>query len=103
MRAAAIQLTATPDVAANLASADRLVRAAAADGASLVVLPEKWSVLGPGEALRAGAQPLDGEAIGWARESARELGHRPHRRLDLRARRRRAEAAQHLRPHRPRR
>ncbi len=74
MRAAAIQLTATPDVAANLASADRLVRAAAADGASLVVLPEKWSVLGPGEALRAGAQPLDGEAIGWARASARELG-----------------------------
>ena len=41
MRAAAIQLTATPDTAANLAAADRLVRAAAADGASLILLPEK--------------------------------------------------------------
>ena len=31
-------------------------------------------MLGPGEALRAGAQALDGEAIGWARAGARELG-----------------------------
>lgn len=53
--------------------ADKLVREAAAGGAQLVVLPEKWSVLGPGEALRAGAQPLDGEAITWARAAAREL------------------------------
>jgi deaminated glutathione amidase len=74
LRVAAIQLTATPDTVANLASADRLVRAAARDGATLVVLPEKWSVLGPGDALRAGAQALDGEAISWARDSARELG-----------------------------
>ena len=28
-----------------------------------MLLPEKWSVLGRGEDLRAGAQPLDGEAI----------------------------------------
>ena len=48
MRAAAIQLTATPDTAANLAAADRLVRAAAADGATLILLPEKWSLLGRG-------------------------------------------------------
>ncbi len=73
MRAAAIQLTATPDVAANLAAADGLVRRAAADGATLVLLPEKWSVLGHGAALRASAQPLDGAAITWAREVAREL------------------------------
>ncbi len=73
MRAAAIQLTATADVAANLAAADRLVRRAAADGADLVLLPEKWSVLGHGETLRAAAQPLDGEAIGWAREIAHDL------------------------------
>ena len=73
MRAAAIQLTATPDVAANLAAADGLVRRAAADGAALVLLPEKWSVLGHGPALRAGAEPLDGPAITWARELAREL------------------------------
>ena len=37
------------------------------------MLPEKWSVLGRGEDLRAGAQPLDGEAISWARGAAREL------------------------------
>ena len=74
MRAAAVQLTATADKARNLETADRLVRAAAKDGASLVVLPEKWSVLGPPDDLRAGAEPLDGPALGWARDVARELG-----------------------------
>jgi predicted amidohydrolase len=66
-------MNSTDDVAANLATADRLTRAAAADGAKLVVLPEKWSVLGGPQHLRAGAQPLDGEAIGWARSAAAEL------------------------------
>jgi predicted amidohydrolase len=74
LRAAAVQLTATPDKARNLATADRLVRRAAADGARLVVLPEKWSLLGRGRDLRDGAEPLDGPAIAWAREAARELG-----------------------------
>jgi deaminated glutathione amidase len=74
MRAAAIQINSTQDVERNLASADRHVRAAAADGAELIVLPEKWSVLGTGDDLRAGAQPLDGAAISWARATARELG-----------------------------
>jgi deaminated glutathione amidase len=74
MRAAAIQINSTNDVDANLASADRHVRAAAAEGAQLIVLPEKWSVLGTGDDLRAGAQSLDGEAIAWARATARELG-----------------------------
>jgi len=45
MRAGAIQLNATDDTDRNLATADRLVRDAAARGAELVVLPEKWSVL----------------------------------------------------------
>jgi deaminated glutathione amidase len=74
LRAAAVQLTATPDKAANLQAADLLVRRAAADGARLVVLPEKWSVLGRGADLREGAEPLDGPAITWARGAARELG-----------------------------
>src|SRR4051794_413693 len=74
MRAAAIQLPATTDKDRTLATADRLVRAAAADGAQLVVLPEKWSVLGTADDLRAGAEPLDGPALSWARETARELG-----------------------------
>jgi len=50
------------------------VRRAAADGARLVLLPEKWSVLGKGADLRAGAEPLDGPAIAWARDTAQELG-----------------------------
>ena len=74
MRVAAVQLTSTADFDANLEQADRLTRAAAADGAQLVVLPEKWSALGRGEVLVAGAQPLDGAAISWARAAARELG-----------------------------
>ncbi len=74
MRAAAVQLTSTPDIDLNLDRADRFTRAAAADGAQLVVLPEKWSVLGRGDDLRAGAQPLDGPAATWAKDTARELG-----------------------------
>jgi predicted amidohydrolase len=73
VRAAAVQLTATADKATNLETADRLVRAAAHDGAELVVLPEKWSVLGTPDDLRAGAEPLDGPALTWARAIAREL------------------------------
>jgi predicted amidohydrolase len=73
MRAAAVQLTATEDTARNLATADRLVREAAALGAQLVVLPEKWTVLGSDAAMDAGAQPLDGPALSWACEVAREL------------------------------
>jgi predicted amidohydrolase len=73
MRAAAVQLNSTDDRARNLETADRLTRAAAADGAGLVVLPEKWSVLGSPEHMRAGAEPLDGPAVSWARDVAREL------------------------------
>ncbi len=50
------------------------MRVAAADGATLILLPEKWMVLGRGEDLRAGAETLDGPAVTWARETARELG-----------------------------
>jgi deaminated glutathione amidase len=73
MRAAAVQLNSTDDVDANLAKADRLTREAAAQGASLIVLPEKWTVMGTDQQLRAGAQGLDGPAIQWARSTAREL------------------------------
>ncbi len=74
MRVGAVQLTSTEDTDRNLTTADRLVRQAASRGAELVVLPEKWSVLGVVEQLRAGAQPLDGQAISWARGLAGELG-----------------------------
>ncbi|HKP91155.1 MAG TPA: carbon-nitrogen hydrolase family protein [Thermoleophilaceae bacterium] len=75
MRAAAVQLNSTGDSARNLETADRLTRAAAADGAHIVVLPEKWNVLGTDDELLAGAESLDyGQATAWARATARELG-----------------------------
>jgi predicted amidohydrolase len=74
LRVAAVQLNSTADPAANLAVADRLTRAAAADGATVIVLPEKWTAMGSDEQLRAAAEPLDGPAVGWARATARELG-----------------------------
>jgi deaminated glutathione amidase len=74
MRVAAVQLNSNGDKARNLAVAERLVRAAAADGAELVALPEKWSLLAAGEEMAAGAEPLDGQSLGAARAWARELG-----------------------------
>jgi predicted amidohydrolase len=74
VKAASVQLSSGADVEANIAAADEHVRAAAADGATLIVLPEKWTAMGSPEDLRAGAQPLDGSAISWARGTAREMG-----------------------------
>jgi predicted amidohydrolase len=74
MRAAAVQLNSGNDKGRNLETAERLVRAAAADGASLIALPEKWNLLGSGETLLEGAEPLDGPALASARSWARELG-----------------------------
>jgi predicted amidohydrolase len=74
MRAAVVQMNSTAEVARNLETAERLVRSAAGDGAELVVLPEKWNLLGGGEELRAGAEPLEGASLTAARSWAAELG-----------------------------
>jgi deaminated glutathione amidase len=74
MRAGAVQLNSTDEVDRNLETADRLVRDAAARGAELVVLPEKWNLLASGEEMAASAQTLDGPVISWARAVAAELG-----------------------------
>lgn len=74
MRAAVVQLNSTGEKARNLEAAERLVRAAAADGAELVVLPEKWNLLAAGEELLAGAEALDGPSLSAARSWARDLG-----------------------------
>jgi deaminated glutathione amidase len=74
MKVAAIQLNSTADQVANMVTADRLTRAAVADGARLIVLPEKWTAMGSDADLKAGAETLHGAAVGWTRAIARELG-----------------------------
>jgi predicted amidohydrolase len=73
LRVAAVQMASRSDKAANLATAERLVARAAAEGAELVALPEKWNLIGSAEDLHDGAETLDdGESIAalssWARE-----------------------------------
>jgi deaminated glutathione amidase len=72
LRVSCVQLTSGPDKASNLETAERLVARAAAAGADVVVLPEKWNGIGDRGTLHAIAEPLDGgesvEALaGWAR------------------------------------
>jgi predicted amidohydrolase len=74
MRAAAVQINSTADKDRNLEVAERLIRAAAADGADLIVLPEKWNVLGDADALHAGAETLDGPTLAAASGWMSELG-----------------------------
>ena len=97
MRAAAIQLNANAEVDRNLEAAERLVRAAAAAGAELVLLPEKWSALAPGGGPRPSSPSRSTArssppAASWARE----LGITPRRRQRRRAGRRPRAARQHL-------
>jgi predicted amidohydrolase len=74
LRAAVVQTNSNADRDRNLEVADRLVRHAAADAAELVVLPEKFNLLGSPEDLAAGAEPLDGPTLSWASKLATELG-----------------------------
>jgi deaminated glutathione amidase len=74
VRAGAVQLNSNEDKDRNLEVADSLVRAAAADGAELIVLPEKFNLLGAAEDMLEGAEPLDGETLRWASSLAGELG-----------------------------
>ena len=81
MRAAAIQMNSTGDRPRNRATAERLVRAAAADGATLVVLPEKWNVLGTPSSSRPAPSRSTGRRS-RGRASSRASWDRPDRRLD---------------------
>ena len=73
MRAAAVQLDSTADRSRNLEQTDRLVREAAGDGATLVVLPERFDLRGDEDDYARGAEPLDGPTVERMRELAREL------------------------------
>jgi predicted amidohydrolase len=59
-RVALAQLCATTDVAANLDTAETLVREGHAGGASLILLPEAFAYIGPDAGKREMLEPLDG-------------------------------------------
>jgi predicted amidohydrolase len=72
LRVACVQFNSSPSKAENLERMEPLVARAAATGADLVLLPEKWNGLGSHEILLDVAEPLEGgetvEAMsGWAR------------------------------------
>jgi len=74
LRAAAVQLECSTDVDRNLEAAERLIREAAADDASLIVLPERLDIRGAPKRYAEVAESLDGRIVGWARGLAGELG-----------------------------
>src|SRR5438093_4841011 len=72
IRIACVQMTSRADKAANLDKAARLVAEAAATGADVVVLPEKWNAIGDAAVYHATAETLEvGESVAamsdWAR------------------------------------
>jgi deaminated glutathione amidase len=71
--AAAIQMNAGPDKAANLERAERLVRLGAARGANLVTLPEVFNWRGKRNEQAAAAETLDGQSLTLMSRLAREL------------------------------
>lgn len=70
VRAAVLQMTTTEDVAANSATALRLVDEAAARGARLLVLPEKFHYLGAGGGVAGVKEPLDGPLLARLAQAA---------------------------------
>jgi deaminated glutathione amidase len=73
LRVACVQFCASGSKAANLERMEPLVARAAATGADLVLLPEKWNGIGTHEIILDVAEPLDsGETVGamsaWAKQ-----------------------------------
>ena len=75
-RVAALQMVSTPEVMANLGSADRLIAAAAAAGARLVALPENFYLIGRHEADKVRVREPEGEGPiqGFLAAAARRHG-----------------------------
>ena len=72
--AAAVQMTSTADVEANLLVAERLVQLAAARGASFVALPENFAFLRSEGERPPAPQDLDGPWVRRMAEAARRSG-----------------------------
>ena len=60
LRVACVQLNASGVKAENIEKAEKLVARAAATGADVVVLPEKWNAWGSADIIRAAAEPIEG-------------------------------------------
>jgi len=73
IKAAVVQTRSTEDTPTNLARAATLVRAAAADGATFIALPENVAWLRIASPTNVG-DPLDGRTVTFFRELAREVG-----------------------------
>jgi predicted amidohydrolase len=71
--AAAVQMSSTSDKAANLARAEKLIRAAAGRGAQFVALPEMFNWRGKRNEEHAAAEDLDGPTLSLAARLAAEL------------------------------
>jgi len=74
IKAAAIQMSSTPEKEENFASAELLIREAASAGAELVALPELWSCHGLEKAYRPNAERIPGPTTNFLGGLARELG-----------------------------
>jgi len=75
IRVACVQMTSRANKPANLETAERLVAQAAASGADLVVLPEKWNAIGNAQELHAAAESLEGgESVEAMAEWSRRHG-----------------------------
>jgi deaminated glutathione amidase len=60
-RVAAIQMASGPSVDGNFAEADRLIEMAAVQGASLIVLPEHWALMGLKDTDKVAAREKPGK------------------------------------------
>jgi deaminated glutathione amidase len=60
IRVACVQMTSRADKPANLETAERLVAQAAATGADVIVLPEKWNAIGNAQVYLENAEPIEG-------------------------------------------
>jgi predicted amidohydrolase len=75
IKVACVQMTSRQDKAANLERAEALVARAASTGADVVVLPEKWNLIGTADDYHLAAEQLDGgESLQAMAAWARTLG-----------------------------
>ena len=103
MRTAVVQMRSTPDVAANLDSAQHLTLKAVERGAQCVLLPEAFAFIGPDALKQEITEPLPGG--GPILERCQAIAAAPHafraRRISRTVRRKR-QNVQHLRAPRSR-